>query len=238
MCRSLGAGIAALAFLAGVQAHAVTQYVTNTVTTGLQPIMTFSDGGTNLFVQKFNPGTNATLVSVKMLQRGLMSASVSGENDDPIAEIIKANLTGHLDFTMPNGDPDGMGTKATIFGYSTYSQLVAANATFDWGTQSMETNSSLTVYEASMADPSVYSGPAIYEGPSFWTLNLTGAGAWSISGANNSKVSVQNFNASETFDVIYGYTGTIPEPTSVALLGLTCLGFYYRRRFNKTHRKW
>jgi len=66
------------------------------------------------------------------------------------------------------------------------------------------------------------------------SLNATAASQWWGSSTGDATITELS-HAGATGYVTYIYT--VPEPGSVALAGLGCLAFYYRRRFKKLRRK-
>lgn len=173
--------------------------------------------GITVTLPKFDTqGGLRVLSSVEISGVGTVQAGIIGTNDAPVESTLQVDLSGTLVLTAPGG------ALFANFIDSETSPMLASGASHDFGLLS-DTENLGPVAGAPLA--------FFTAGPGDITFDVTGTvtGGFTVSGAGNATLQIQNFAASGEVTVKYTFE-VIPTPGAAALLGLGGLMVTRRRR--------
>lgn len=172
--------------------------------------------GITVTLPKFDTmGGTRVLTAVEISGTGTLQAGIIGINDAAAASTLTVDLSGTLVLLAPGA------ILLSNFSQSATSPLLNPGDSHDFG----------IVSDTDPLGPSAGSPLASYTGMAGDTFNVTGTvtGGFTISGAGNATLQIQNFGASGEVVVKYTYE-VIPTPGAAALLGLGGLAMTRRRR--------
>ncbi|MBP8267518.1 MAG: PEP-CTERM sorting domain-containing protein [Zoogloea sp.] len=182
-----------------------------------------TDWSHNLSLQQFD-ATLGTLNSVTFNFGGQVSSIFRVESLDAAPATVNANASGNLIFGGP------ISQTLNISG-STSQAVTAFDGAIDFGGTSGAIIGPVVGTDSDSL--SLISGLAAFIGSGTYDINVAAHGASSASGAGN-LISQINTEAMANITVTYDYTArppvTVPEPTSMALVGLGALGLAAIRR--------
>lgn len=184
-----------------------------------------SPGATTVELNQFDDnGGLHELCKVTIEITGTISADVTAENNSQIPGDMGVNLTGFVNIIG-----HGLDATANIF---LVTPTVAVTATDNGGIPNgmgTDFNDFGTVSDTDSDDDMLTTGLAAFVGGGTLLFDVAGSGGFSITGVTDSTQDVSNFGASGTAKVTYEYK-IVPEPASMALLGLGGLAVLRRRK--------
>jgi len=150
-----------------------------------------------------------------------VGADVTGENDSDSSGQITLDLSGNA-----NAAFGGLDATAGIATSEGPVSVAATDGTPDSGPDFHDFG---TVSGTNSADDIIISGFSSFIGTGTISVPVELSGGFNISGVSDSSLGVSNFDGDGTVTITYDYT-PIPEPGSMALLGLGGMGLLMRRR--------
>jgi len=190
----------------------------------LQPTELFS---ATMTCSQFDSSTYGTLNSVTITVNGYIEGTISLTNNAQGTQSVSASTTS--DFYL--GPLNGFSITNPIMSlsFSTGLQSIASGATY---------NSPTLFSNGSWGPMTTSTGLASYEGLGTFDLVVSTLSGFGLVGGGSSFNSLQSLQAQANAVVSYEYgalANTVPEPSSIALLGIGLMGFGFMVRRRRTH---